>query len=78
MISETEFTKELKDLINKHCVENASSTPDWILAQYMDSCLLAFDTAIQQRETWYGRDSRPLGPGPQVIKTIDESTLKAQ
>lgn len=54
------FEKELEILINRHCVENASNTPDFILAQYMKACLLAFETATQQRETWHGRDPRPL------------------
>lgn len=54
-----EFEKELEALINKYSMENGSNTPDWILAQYLISCLLAFNTTIQQRETWYGRDPRP-------------------
>ena len=58
------FEKELRNLINKHNVENASNTPDFILAMYLQACLLAFATAVQQRETFYGRDSRPAGPGP--------------
>ena len=39
--------------------ENESNTPDFILAQYLESCLTAFNTATQQRENWYGRDPRP-------------------
>lgn len=53
------FEKELRDLINRHSKESASNTPDFILAQYMAGCLENFETAIQQRETWYGRDARP-------------------
>ena len=54
-----EFCKGLETLINAYSMENASNTPDFILAGYLCSCLLAFETAVQQRETWYGRDSRP-------------------
>ncbi len=54
-----EFRKEIEQLINKYSMENASNTPDFILAKYLTSCLSSFDTAIQQRETWYGRDARP-------------------
>ena len=54
-----EFIEELKSVINRHSRENNSNTPDFILAQYLESCLLAFETATQQRETWYGRDVRP-------------------
>ena len=53
------FEEALKHLINRHCQENISNTPDFILAQYMGSCLHSFNTAVQQRETWYGRDASP-------------------
>ncbi len=53
------FERELKGLINKHSMENGSNTPDFILAQYLQSCLDAFDTATQRREHWHGRDPRP-------------------
>ena len=46
---------ELGGLLNRHSLENNSNTPDMILAEYMLGCLAAFETAIQQRETWYGR-----------------------
>ncbi len=55
----SDFEKSIRDQINMHCMENRSNTPDHILAMYLNACLLAFDTAVQQRETWYGRDSRP-------------------
>jgi hypothetical protein len=53
-----EFMKELEALINKHSMENASNTPDWLLAQYLRSCLDAFNTVVQQRDNWYARDPR--------------------
>jgi hypothetical protein len=55
----TKFRKELERLINGNSMENTSNTPDFILAEYLSACLSAFDTAVQQRETWYGRDARP-------------------
>lgn len=53
------FESDLQALINRHSRENASNTPDYILAQFMSSCLDAWNTGVQQRETWYGRDGRP-------------------
>lgn len=53
------FQDELIFLINKHSKENDSNTPDYILAGYIQWCLVAFNTAVQQREQWYGRDPRP-------------------
>ena len=62
------FEKELESLINKHSLENESNTPDYILAQYLISCLSAFTQATQQRENWYGRDPRPSSPDFLEIK----------
>ena len=42
--------------LNRFSAENASDTPDWILAQYLLGCLAAWNTGVQQRETWYGRN----------------------
>lgn len=58
------FQNELAQLINKHSQENASNTPDYILAQYLTQCLAAYNTAVQQRETWYGRNAAPSYIGP--------------
>jgi len=49
------FKNELQSLINRFSKENASNTPDFILAVYLENCLDAFNMACQQRETWYGR-----------------------
>lgn len=51
----SEFEKELKDLLNKHCQENKSGTPGFIFAGYIINCMAAFDSAVMKREDWYGR-----------------------
>ena len=53
----SEFQDELQSLINQHSQENGSDTPDFILAAYLSDCLKAFNAAVQNRETWYGRSS---------------------
>jgi len=55
------FRKELESLINRHSKENGSNTPDFILAEYLESCLAAFDTAVQNRSKWYGHHDSPGG-----------------
>lgn len=45
--------------LNRFSAENPSNTPDFILAQFLLGCLAAWNQAVQQRETWYGRDARP-------------------
>jgi hypothetical protein len=57
-----DFISELRGIINKHSMENASNTPDFILAQYLTNCLRAWDQATQQRETWYGRTPQEVSP----------------
>lgn len=52
---------EIEQAINRVSAENGSHTPDCILAEYLVSCLAAFDRAVTQRERWYGRE--PGGPG---------------
>jgi len=47
----------IRTVLNKFSAENASNTPDFILAQFLLSCLAAWDTGVQQRETWHGRDA---------------------
>ena len=53
----SEFVKELEQLINKHSMENASSTPDFILAEFLKGCLASWNTAVVARSRWYGRES---------------------
>ena len=60
--------RSLARLLNFYGAENGSNTPDWILAQYLFACLTAWNTGVQQRETWYGRDARPTGgSGPAPV-----------
>lgn len=58
-MSDISFETEIRGLINRYNKENESNTPDFVLAQYICNCLDAFNMAVQQRETWYGRDPRP-------------------
>ena len=48
------FVEELRDLINRHSRENGSNTPDYILAKYLNACLIAFNEATTIRDKWYG------------------------
>ncbi len=55
----TNFEKALSDLLNTHCMENLSNTPDFLLAEYMVDCLSAFEKASLRREKWYDRSDYP-------------------
>jgi hypothetical protein len=49
------FPHELEQLINKHSIEGGSNTPDFILAEYLKQCLIAFDMCVRRRDEWYHR-----------------------
>lgn len=56
---------EIEQAINRVSAENGSNTPDFILADFLVSCLVAFDRATTERERWYGCKHRP-GSGQTV------------
>ncbi len=45
--------KSIQDAINRACAENASDTPDFILADYLMDCLAAWDNGTKRRTEWY-------------------------
>jgi hypothetical protein len=53
--AERSFRRELQAIVNRYSRENGSNTPDFILAEYLNTCLTAFDEAVNAREKWYGR-----------------------
>lgn len=55
-------------MLNRHSAENGSDTPDFILAQYLMSCLGAWNRGIAQREHWYGRASQTV-PAPSSLSS---------
>lgn len=52
---EPTFREQLRQLINRNSQENGSDTPDHILGDYLARALESFDTAVSEREAWYGR-----------------------
>ena len=59
-----EFRKELEILINKNGIDNECNTPDYILAEYLTSCLEAYRDTVRSRDTWLGfKFERRVIPG---------------
>jgi hypothetical protein len=56
--------EELRALLNRHSRENASNTPDFILAEFMLTCLAAFEHTSRERERWFGHALEIGGPRP--------------
>ena len=65
-MSKSPFISDLEFCINRHSLENASNTPDFILAGFLENCLRAWNQAVQQRETHYGRNAAPSQPIPRT------------
>jgi hypothetical protein len=54
------FARELESLVNRYSQENASNTPDFILAEYLMLCLAAWNHGVTRREQWYGREPKQI------------------
>ena len=65
--NEGQLLVELQHLLNKFSIENGSNTPDFMLANYLVDCLKTFDSIVNAREQWYGRQNDQL-PGPFIPK----------
>ena len=55
------LSNEIRAAINRCSRENVSNTPDFILAEYLMACLVAFESASIRREDWYGRHLSIMG-----------------
>lgn len=65
---------EIQQAINRVSAENGSNTPDFILADYLASCLAAFDRAVTQRERWYGYRMR-VGMADTIHRELESDAL---
>ncbi len=79
MTTSASFKKELERMLNAHSMEDASGTPDFILAEYMFACLRAFEAASNDRSSWYGhkwasefgsRANAPADDGPSTSSGV--------
>ena len=52
------FSKDLRALLNRHSRENASDTPDFILSEYIETCLGAYEVAVTRRDA-HNEDQPP-------------------
>lgn len=64
------FTKDLEHLINYHSLENLSNTPDFIIAEYLTTCLLNYNDAVTKRDKWFNVDMwrGKIEPGVQAAQ----------
>lgn len=48
------LSEDLAHILNRHSAENNSGTPDFILAEYLKDCLIAFEKTVIARAAWRG------------------------
>ena len=51
-----QFRKELKDLLNKHSIENECGMPDFLLAEMIINHVYAVRETIKKNQDWHGCD----------------------
>jgi hypothetical protein len=69
---EPAFLDQLEDLINRHSMENGSDTPDYILANFLGQCLIAFNEATTTRDKCHGFNAWPKNSIKEEAKTTPE------
>jgi len=52
-----QIKKEIAAVMNKHCVDNELNTPDFILADFLWSCLLSYGATKANTEDWMEKDN---------------------
>lgn len=67
-----DLRSELETLLERYSLESSSTTPEYILAGYMLSCLNAFDVAVAARDQWYKSSGTPLPSAPKLDPVIEE------
>ena len=66
MVDYIDFREELADLINRRSMENGSNTQDFVLANYLTACLIAFDNAVTERDRLTAPTPNPTKKGGSV------------
>lgn len=49
------LVSEVATVVNRNSIENASDTPDFILAEYLVVCLEGYEAALKRRKVWFDK-----------------------
>ena len=49
-----QIIREFADVVNRHSLENETDTPDFVLGEYLFSCLENWNKLFRKRRKWYG------------------------
>lgn len=76
MAKNRELKDKLANLLNVESREADSNTPDFILGEFLDACLGAFEVASNKREVWYGVTLDILNDWQSLIKqALSEASM---
>lgn len=53
MRNRAKFMEEVRSAINRYSMEQGSSTPDFLLAEYLLGCLSIYEHTIQKRDNYF-------------------------
>lgn len=72
-----DFQGDLQSVLNRHCQEGFSNTPDFLLAEFIGKCIEAFNEATKARDSWYGVNLRPATspPASLVLDSCDHGKV---
>jgi len=60
-IKRENLVKHFERFVNCHSLENDGDTPDFILAEYLVSCLETYNKTVRRRDQWYGHETMSAG-----------------
>lgn len=72
LLEDEQIKQEIAAVLNKHSRENASNTPNFILADVMWKALLAYEEASRRREQWYFKGLFVGSDVPSWLENPDE------
>lgn len=49
----SDFQNDLRDLLNRHSMDNEAGTPDFILAEFIEAHLDALNRMLALRAAWF-------------------------
>ena len=67
----TELQKAISQAINSLSAEKGSGTPDFILAEFLTDCLMAWNKATRKRSDWYSPEE-PATEDSSVVQPVPE------
>lgn len=72
MSNDLTLADSIRQVLNRECRENASGTPDHILACYLLDSLKVFERATRDRDEWWGHEPKIGGTAP----AVDEESVR--